>query len=116
MVCSQSLQWTRRRLLAFLAAGLEDRRDFVVVADHDQIHLVYVAKPSARIDLVAALYRNTFFRNWHKLQSINGIGISSVLDDPITNAAELARSQWRAVVLSSIMNKSTNCVLALTKT
>lgn len=34
-------------------------------------------------------YRNDFERNWYKLQSVNGISISSVVTDP-ANAAELS--------------------------
>ncbi len=34
----------------------------------------------------------------------------------VTNAAELDQSLWQKVALSSITNKSTNCVLALTAT
>ena len=69
------------------AGSREDRLD----TDHDQVQLIYVAKPSAKIDVVAAVYRNTFFRNWHKLQSVNGVGLGPILDDPGTYATEFAQ-------------------------
>ena len=68
------------------AGSREDR----LVSDHEQIQLVHLIKPSKSTDLTTAVYRNEFFRNWHKLQSVNGAGLGSVLDEPGAYVTELA--------------------------
>ncbi len=67
------------------AASGEDRLD----SDHEQIQLVHLVKPSKSTDLTTAVYRNEFFRNWRKLQSVNGTGLDTVLTEPLTYASEL---------------------------
>jgi Fe(3+) dicitrate transport protein len=59
-------------------------------SEHQQYQVSYAIDPgnSWRADVTA--YRNEFTRNWYKLQSVNGTGISSVLDDAETFANELA--------------------------
>jgi Fe(3+) dicitrate transport protein len=57
--------------------------------DHEQLQLRHFAQPTASLYLTTTIYRNDFFRNWHKLQSVLGVGISSVLDDPAGYPAEL---------------------------
>jgi Fe(3+) dicitrate transport protein len=69
-------------------------------SEHEQIQLRYFVKPSATVDLTTTVYRNDFFRNWHKLdrvleQGVVGggasyIGISDVLEQPEVHADELA--------------------------
>jgi Fe(3+) dicitrate transport protein len=68
------------------AGSQEDRLE----SDHEQIQLLHLLKPSKSTDLTTAVYRNEFFRNWRKLQSVNGIGLDSVLDEPGAFATELA--------------------------
>ena len=58
--------------------------------DHEQIQLRYFLQPANAIYVTTTVYRNDFFRNWHKLQSVSGVGISSVLDDPLSYPEELA--------------------------
>jgi Fe(3+) dicitrate transport protein len=62
----------------------------VLDSEHEQYQLSYVIDPgnSWRGEITA--YRNDFKRNWYKLQSVNGIGMSSVLDEPLLFANELA--------------------------
>ena len=57
-------------------------------SEHEQYQLSYVfdSADSWRGEVTA--YRNNFHRNWYKLQSVNGVGISSVVADP-TYATEL---------------------------
>lgn len=59
-------------------------------SDHAQLQLRYFVQPTDSIHVTSTLYRNDFFRNWHKLQSVSGVGISSVLDDPWSFPEELA--------------------------
>ncbi|MFQ5551699.1 MAG: TonB-dependent receptor plug domain-containing protein, partial [Gemmatimonadales bacterium] len=59
-------------------------------AEQRQLQARYFIQPSDRIDFSATAYRNDFRRNWYKLQSVFGQGISSVLDDPAGNAAALS--------------------------
>ncbi|MCP3980696.1 MAG: TonB-dependent receptor [bacterium] len=60
------------------AGSQEDTID----TDHEQIQLRYLLRPSDRFDFTATAYDNSFFRNWHKLQSVGGVGIGDVLDNP----------------------------------
>ncbi|HVR44900.1 MAG TPA: TonB-dependent receptor [Thermoanaerobaculia bacterium] len=58
--------------------------------EHDQIQLRHFIAPAAWWDVTSTVYRNDFFRNWHKLGSVGGVGIASILDDPERYAALLA--------------------------
>ena len=68
------------------AGSQEDNID----TDHEQIQVRYLLRPNDKIDFTATVYRNDFFRNWHKLQSVGGTKISTVLGDPEAFATELA--------------------------
>ena len=78
------------------AASQDDRID----TDHEQLQARYLFRPNDVIDLTATAYRNDFFRNWHKLQSMTNLGcgdpldsavsIGAVLNDPTGCASELA--------------------------
>jgi Fe(3+) dicitrate transport protein len=59
-------------------------------SEHAQYQLSYALDPgnSWRAEITA--YRNEFNRNWYKLQSVNGTGIGSILDDAEAFATELA--------------------------
>lgn len=67
-------------------ASQPDRMD----AEHRQIQARWFVRPGEALDLTTTVYRNDFHRNWYKLHSVLGTGISSVLDDPETHATELA--------------------------
>ena len=58
--------------------------------DHDQLQVSYVVDSERLWHAEITAYRNTFARNWFKLQSVAGTGISSVLDDPDTYADEFS--------------------------
>jgi Fe(3+) dicitrate transport protein len=60
------------------------------VSEHKQYQMSYVFDPGNSWRGEVTAYRNDFERNWYKLQSVNGTGMSSVLDDPIAFATELA--------------------------
>lgn len=59
-------------------------------SEHKQVQLSYEFNPGNSWRGVITTYRNDFERNWYKLQSVNGVGMSRVLDEPLTFAAELA--------------------------
>ena len=61
-----------------------------LLTKHNQYQLSYVFDPGKSWRGEVTAYRNDFERNWYKLQAVNGAGMSSVLDDPLTFAAELA--------------------------
>lgn len=75
------------------AGSQEDRID----TDHDQVQLRYLVRPAAGLDVTATVYRNDFFRNWHKLEAVDvdpfdnvgAVGVADVLADPAAHAAEL---------------------------
>lgn len=60
----------------------------VMNAEHSQVQLRHFVA-HGRFDLTTTVYRNDFARNWYKLQSVVGSGISSVLAAPAANAEEL---------------------------
>jgi len=60
------------------------------VSEHQQFQLSYVIDPGDNWRGEITAYRNDFERNWYKLQSVNGTGMSSVLDDPLIFVDELA--------------------------
>ena len=59
-------------------------------SEHEQYQVDYVVDPGSNWRVLATAYRNDFKRNWYKLQSVNGVGLNSVLTDPETYAAELS--------------------------
>jgi Fe(3+) dicitrate transport protein len=59
-------------------------------SDHRLYQLNYLLAPADRSwELSATGYYTDFSRNWYKLQSVNGVGLSSILEDPATYAQEL---------------------------
>lgn len=56
----------------------------VFVSEHEQFQLSYLVSTDSNWRAEVTAYRNNFKRNWFKLQSVDGTGISTVLDDPIT--------------------------------
>jgi len=65
-------------------------QDDVIDTNHRQVQLSWTIDPTGPWYGEVTAYRNDFERNWYKLSSVNGVGISSILSDPGTYAAELA--------------------------
>jgi Fe(3+) dicitrate transport protein len=59
------------------------------LSEHEQYQASYVIDPGHSWRAEVTAYRNDFWRNWYKVQSVGGTGISSVLEDPDTYATEL---------------------------
>ena len=53
-----------------------------ITTRHEQMQLSYYLQPSSRWNLTATVYRNDFFRNWFKLESIDGNNVADVLASP----------------------------------
>jgi Fe(3+) dicitrate transport protein len=68
------------------AASQED----VLRATQSQLQLRHFVRPSRWLDITTVAYRNDVFREWYKLQSVNGRGLAGVLAQPDAFAAELA--------------------------
>lgn len=64
-------------------------REDVMRADHRQVQVRHLLRPSSRFDVTTTLYRNDFSRNWYKLASVAGVGIASVVSSPESHAAAL---------------------------
>ncbi|MBW3563844.1 MAG: TonB-dependent receptor [Acidobacteria bacterium] len=62
----------------------------VIDTEHEQIQLRHLVAPSSKWDVTTTAYRNDFFRNWHKLGSIGGVGIASILENPELHADLMA--------------------------
>ncbi len=58
--------------------------------EHSQVQLRHYGVLSEALDVTTVVYRNDFRRDWYKLQSVGGVGLSSVLDNPDVYARELA--------------------------
>ncbi len=58
--------------------------------EHEQAQLRYLVQPGSRFRATATAYRNRFFRNWHKGQSVAGVGLSAVVDSPELYPREIA--------------------------
>ena len=58
-------------------------------SEHEQVQATYVIDPGGKWRGEVTAYRNDFKRNWYKLQSVGGEGLSDVLEDPDTFATEL---------------------------
>jgi Fe(3+) dicitrate transport protein len=67
------------------AGSQEDQID----TDHKQLQMTYMIRMNRTLDITATAYRNDFYRNWHKLQSVSGTGIGSVLEAPQAHQREL---------------------------
>jgi Fe(3+) dicitrate transport protein len=61
----------------------------LLLTEHEQYQASYVIDPGHSWRAEVTAYRNDFWRNWYKVQSVGGTGISSVLEDPDSYAAEL---------------------------
>lgn len=62
----------------------------VIRAEHEQIQLRHFLALAPHADLTTTVYRNDFTRNWYKLDSVAGVGIASILEDPASFAGALA--------------------------
>ena len=62
----------------------------VFESEHEQVQLSYAFDFDAGWRGTVTAYRNDFSRNWYKLQSVDGSGLSGVLADPNNNAAALS--------------------------
>ena len=58
-------------------------------SEHEQYQLSYAVDAGGNWRGDITVYRNNFERNWYKLQSVNGSGMSDVLADPLTYATEV---------------------------
>ncbi|MCH7825064.1 MAG: TonB-dependent receptor [Acidobacteria bacterium] len=59
-------------------------------SDHEQYQVRHFVGLTPEIDVTTVAYRNDFSRNWYKLQSINGVNLSAMLEDTEEFAGELA--------------------------
>ncbi|MFO8231600.1 MAG: TonB-dependent receptor [Longimonas sp.] len=63
--------------------------------EHSRLQAQHVIQPAEGLDITTTLYRTDFHRNWYKLDSVDGVGISSLLSNPNENSEALARVQGR---------------------
>jgi len=65
-----------------------------LLTDHFQLMVTHFIRPSQNLTITTKGYRNTFARNWYKLDEVNlgtgSVSIANVTADPIKYAAEYA--------------------------
>ena len=65
-----------------------------LLTDHFQLMATHYIRPSQNLTFTTKGYRNTFARNWYKLDEVNlgtgSVSIANVTADPIKYAAEYA--------------------------
>lgn len=61
-----------------------------IATDHEQVQLSYFLQSSPNTSITATVYRNDFFRNWYKLEKVDGTAVAQVLENPEENADLLA--------------------------
>ena len=86
------------------AASAED----VFNGEHEQLQLSYVVESEANWRGEVTAYRNDFKRDWFKLQSVAGTGISSILEDTNTFATEFAYITGSDSPDDAIVNRHNN--------
>lgn len=63
-----------------------------LLTDHFQLMATHYIRPAQNLTFTTKAYRNTFARNWYKLDAVNlgtsSVSITNVLEDPIKYAAE----------------------------
>jgi len=59
-------------------------------SEHEQYQATYVVDPGNSWRGEVTAYRNNFARNWYKLQSVNGVALSTILADPDSYVSELS--------------------------
>ncbi len=67
------------------AGSREDR----ISTEHDQVQLRYFVYLGDRFDWTTTVYRNGYFRNWYKNESVMGVSNATVLADPLAYATQL---------------------------
>lgn len=61
----------------------------LIDTDHQQIQIRHLIAPSASWDVTTSIYRNDFFRNWAKLDSVRGVSVAAVLAAPEQYSSQL---------------------------
>ena len=63
-----------------------------LVTDHFQLMATYLIRPTQNLTFTTKTYRNTFARNWYKLDAVNlgttSVSITKILEDPIKYTGE----------------------------
>jgi Fe(3+) dicitrate transport protein len=77
-------------------------------SEHEQYQATYVIDPGNSWRAQVTAYRNDFWRNWYKLQSVGGEGISGVLEDPATFATELGYMKGAASPDDAVQIRANN--------
>jgi len=78
------------------------------VSEHKQYQLSYLFDPGNSWRGEVTAYRNDFERNWYKLQSVNGMGMSTVLDEPLLYANELSWLKGATSPVDAITKRANN--------
>ncbi|RLA27684.1 MAG: TonB-dependent receptor [Gammaproteobacteria bacterium] len=76
--------------------------------EHEQFQVSYLLDTESNWRAEVTAYRNNFARDWFKLRSVNGTGISSILEDTNTYATEFAYIQGATSPDDAIIKRHNN--------
>lgn len=80
----------------------------VIDTEHEQAQLRHFIQITSRMDLTTTLYRNDFSRNWHKLDSVSGTAVATILKSPDGFAGALAILRGEADDLTGALRLRNN--------
>lgn len=76
--------------------------------EHKSIMARHFVMFNENVDVTSTIYHNDFARDWYKLGSVNGTGISSVLNSPDTYSEELNVLRGQTSADDALMVRSNN--------
>ncbi len=56
-----------------------------IATEHEMYQVRHYIAPTDNVDVTTTAYYNEFKRNWYKLQSVDGVGLSAILQNPDDN-------------------------------
>jgi len=83
-------------------------QDDVIDTNHRQVQLAWTIDADGPWQAEVIAYQNEFERNWYKTRNVNGVGISSILSDPTTYAAELAILKGATSADDAVVKRNNN--------
>lgn len=83
-----------------------------LITDHFQLMATHFIRPSENLNITTKAYRNTFARNWYKLDAVNlgvsSVSISNILLEPVKYANEYNAIKGSSNTISNALRVKAN--------